>query len=64
MKNKRIIFKKKIKKKNLVEKQETCANFQQKKLNSRVAEGSQSFQFFRQITWFLGKNRAFSECKY
>ena len=24
----------------------------------------QSFQFFRQITWFFGNNRALSKCKY
>ena len=24
----------------------------------------QSFQFFRQIAWFLGKNRGLSKCRY
>ena len=34
-------------------KTETCGEFQQKILNSTVVGARQSFQFFRQITWFL-----------
>ena len=37
--------------------QKTCAKFQQKILNSLVVRGHQSFQIFRQKTWFLGNNR-------
>ena len=29
-----------------------------------VAGARQSFQFFRQITWFLGNNRALSKFRY
>ena len=29
-----------------------------------VVGARQSFQFFRQITWFLGNNRALSKFKY
>ena len=32
--------------------------FQQKILNSKVVGARQSFQFFRQKTWFLINNRA------
>ena len=35
----------------------TCAKFQPKVLNSMVVEARQSFEFFRQKTWFLGNNR-------
>ena len=45
-------------------KTETCAKFQQKILNSVVVGARQSFQFFRQITWFLGKKRTLSKFKY
>ena len=38
-------------------KYKTCAKFQQKILNSVVVGARQSFQFFRQKTWFLGNNR-------
>ena len=34
-------------------KTETCAKYQQKILNCTVVRARQSFQFFRQITWFL-----------
>ena len=37
---------------------ETCAKFQQKILNSLVVGACQSFQFFRQNSWFLENNRA------
>ena len=40
-----------------IAKQKTCAKFQQKILNSMVVGVRQSFQFFRQKTWFLGNNR-------
>ena len=43
---------------------ETCAKFQQKILTYMVAEAFQSFQIFRQITWFLGNNRALPEFWY
>ena len=33
-------------------------NFSKKILNSMVVGAGQSFQFFRQKTWFLGNNRA------
>ena len=33
-------------------------------VNFMVAEARQSFQFFRQITWFLGNNRAMSKFRY
>ena len=29
-----------------------------------VVGARQSFQFFRQVTWFLGNNRALSKCRY
>ena len=45
-------------------KTETCAKFQQKILNSAVVRARQSFQFFSQITWFLGNTRALSKFKY
>ena len=45
-------------------KTETCEIFQQKILNSTVVGARQSFQFFRQITWFLRNTRAFSKFKY
>ena len=41
-------------------KKETFAKFQQKILNSVTVGARQSFQFCRQITWFLGNNRASS----
>ena len=34
-----------------------CAKFQQKMLNSMVVGARQSFQFFRQKTWFIGNDR-------
>ena len=45
-------------------KQETCAKFQQKILNFMVVGTRQNFQFFRQITWFLGNNRALPKFRY
>ena len=42
-------------------KQEPCAKCQQKILNFVVVGARQSFQFFREIVWFLGNNRAFSK---
>ena len=45
-------------------KTETCAEFQQKIVNSMVVCVRQSFQFFRQITWFFGNKRALSKCEY
>ena len=45
-------------------KYETCAKFQQKILNCRVAGARQSFQIFRQNTWFLEHNRALSKSLY
>ena len=39
-------------------KQETRVKLQQKILNSVVAGARKRFQFFRQIVWFLGNNRA------
>ena len=47
-----------------IDKTETCAKFQQKILNSTALGACQSFQFFRQITWFLGNTRALSNFKY
>ena len=38
--------------------------FQQKILNFVVVGARQSFQFFRQIAWFLGNNRALSKFRY
>ena len=43
-----------------ITKQKTCAKFQQKILNSMVVGAPQSFQFFRQKTWFLGNNKGLS----
>ena len=43
---------------------ETCANFQQEALNSMVVRAPSNFQFFRQITWFPGNNRALSKFRY
>ena len=37
-----------------------CTKFYQKILNSVVVGARQSFQFFREITWFLGNKRALS----
>ena len=37
---------------------EICAKFKQKILNFMVVKARQSFQFFRQITWFLRNNTA------
>ena len=45
-------------------KTEKCAKFQQKILNSTVVGARQSFQFFSQITWFLGNTGALSKFKY
>ena len=45
-------------------KTETCAKFQRKILNYMVVGARQSFQFFKQITWFLGNTRALSKFKY
>ena len=39
------------------------AKFQQKILHSMVVAARQSFQFFRQITWFLKNNKALSKFK-
>ena len=47
-----------------IRKTETCAKFQQKIVNSAVVGTRQSFQFFTQITWFLGNTRALSKFKY
>ena len=41
-----------------------CAKFQQKLLKSMVVGARQSFQFFRQNTWFLKNNRALSKFLY
>ena len=43
---------------------EACAKFHQKVLNFVAAGARQSFQFFRQIAWFLGKNRALSKFRF
>ena len=44
---------------------ETSAKFQQKiLLNSTLVGARQSFQFFRQTTWFLGNKRALPKFKY
>ena len=40
------------------------AKFQQKILNSMVVGARQSFQFFRQVIWFLENNRTLSKFKY
>ena len=42
----------------------TCLKFQQKMLNCRIVRAGQSFQIFRQDTWFLEKNRALSKILY
>ena len=43
-----------------IRKTETCAKFQQKILNSTVVGARQTFQFFRQITQFIGNKKALS----
>ena len=40
-----------------ITKKKTCAKFQQEILKSVVVGSCQSFQCFRQRTWFLGNNR-------
>ena len=45
-------------------KTETCGKFKQKILSCTVVGAPQSFQFFRQITWFLGNKRALPKFKY
>ena len=40
-----------------ITKYKTCAKFQQNILNSMIAGARQSFEFFRQKTWFLGNKR-------
>ena len=40
---------------------ETCAKFQQKILNSVAVGARQSFQFFKEKTWFLENDRALSK---
>ena len=45
-------------------KQKTCIKFQQKLLNFMVVEVRQSFQFFRQKTWFLENDTALSKFCY
>ena len=45
-------------------KTETSTKFQQKTLNCTVVGARQSFQFFKQITWFLGNKRALPKFKY
>ena len=45
-------------------KTKTYAKFQQKLVKSMVDGVCQSFQFFRQITWFIGNKRALSKFKY
>ena len=39
-----------------IAKWKTCAKFQQKILKSIVVGARQSFQFFKQKTWFLASN--------
>ena len=46
-----------------ISKKEMCAKFQQKILNCRVIGACQSFQIFRQNTWFL-ENRTLSKFLY
>ena len=41
-----------------------CAKFQQKLLNSVVVGARQSFQIFRQNTWFLENKRVLSKSLY
>ena len=43
---------------------ETCAKFQPKTLNFKVVGARQSFQSFRQNTWFLENNRVLSKYLY
>ena len=38
----------------------TCAKCQCKILNFMVVGARQSFQFFRQVTWFFGNNKTLS----
>ena len=45
-------------------KEEAGAKFHQKILNFVVVGALQSFQFFRQIAWFLGNSRALSKFRY
>ena len=45
-------------------KKKTCAKFQQKILNFKVVGARQSFQNFRQKTWFLKNSRALSKFLY
>ena len=45
-------------------KQETCAKFQKKLLNSMVVGTRQIFQFFIQNMWFLENSRALSKFLY
>ena len=45
-------------------KYETCAKFQKKILSCSIVETPQSFQIFRQNTWFLKNNRALSKFLY
>ena len=40
-----------------ITKQKTCAEFQQKIWNPMIVGARQSFQFFRQKTYFIGNNR-------
>ena len=42
----------------------TCARFQLKILSSLVVEARQSFHFFRQITWLVENNIAWSKFRY
>ena len=41
-----------------------CVKFQQKLSNSLIVEACESFQFFRQNTWFLKNNKALSQFSY
>ena len=43
---------------------ETCGKYQQKLSYSKVVGARQSFQFFRQNTWFLENNRVLSKFLY
>ena len=45
-------------------KQETCAKFQLKILNSIVVAACQNFQFFRQKNWFLENNKTMYNFSY
>ena len=42
----------------------TCARFQLRILSSLVVEARQSFHFFRQITWLVENNIAWSKFRY